>query len=205
MTAGSRAAQADGRTRAATVVDDRRERILDAAETLFAEHGFRNVSVRDVAEAADITHPLIYYYWKSKDGLLAATLERSQRRITELPDDADRQRMAAAIARAALQHNRPYLLMLIRALLDGMPPSDWPGGFPAVAAIVRMATDGLPADETAGTRARVASAVAMLAGWVMIEDALLEMVGLTDADREQGRETLLACIADVLAPALGDG
>lgn len=205
MTAGSRAAQADGRTRAATVVDDRRERILDAAETLFAEHGFRNVSVRDVAEAADITHPLIYYYWKSKDGLLAATLERSQRRITELPDDADRQRMAAAIARAALQHNRPYLLMLIRALLDGMSPSDWPGGFPAVAAIVRMATDGLPADETAGTRARVASAVAMLAGWVMIEDALLEMVGLTDADREQARETLLACIADVLAPALGDG
>ena len=130
MTAGSRAAQADGRTRATTVVDDRRERILDAAETLFAEHGFRNVSVRDVAEAADITHPLIYYYWKSKDGLLAATLERSQRRITELPDDADRQRMAAAIARAALQHNRPYLLMLIHALLDGMPPSDWPGASP---------------------------------------------------------------------------
>ncbi|HTX69398.1 MAG TPA: hypothetical protein VMH50_09665 [Thermoleophilia bacterium] len=45
----------------------------------------------------------------------------------------------------------------------------------------------------------------MLAGWVMIEDALLEMVSLTDADREQARETLLACIADVLAPALGDG
>ena len=61
--------------------DRRRALILQVAERLFAERGFRNVSVRDIADAAGVTHPLIYYYWGSKDGLLAAVTERSQARV----------------------------------------------------------------------------------------------------------------------------
>ena len=79
-----------------------------AAERLFAERGFRNVSVRDIAAEADVTHPLIYYYWSSKDGLLAAVIERSQARMRAAAElDADAPRRVTAIVREYLAHSRP--------------------------------------------------------------------------------------------------
>lgn len=188
--------------RPAPAVDSRRERILDVAERLFAERGARNVTVRDVAAEADVTHPLIYYYWGSKDELLAATLERSQRRVRSVSVDGDRLAVVDALARESLEHNRQYLLTLTRALLDGMQPSEWPGGFPAIDALLRLVLDGAPHEEEAEARARVACGVAMLNGWALIEDALLEVVGLTDGDRQQAREVLFSSLGLVLTSQL---
>jgi AcrR family transcriptional regulator len=181
--------------------DDRRARILDVAERLFAERGYRNVSVRDIAAAAEVTHPLIYYHWGSKEGLLAATLERSQGRVRARLQGSDPVEAAVAAAGETVRHNRRYLLSLTRALLDGMPASDWPGGFPGVEGVIRLLVADVQAhggDETEA-RLRVACAVAMLDGWVLIEDQLLEMVGLAADDRERGRDVLLASIRRVLA------
>lgn len=199
----------DGRAKAAHEPDGaggpdaRRERVIAVAERLFAERGFRNVSVRDIAREAGVTHPLIYYYWGSKKELLAATVARSQSRIRSVRvTDRDRLESVEALARESLEHNRDYLLTLIRALLDGMPPSEWPGGFPAIEAVVRMVTEAVPKAREADARARVAAAVAMTYGWVLVEDALLEIVGLTPGDRDRAREVLLASIRDVVAPSL---
>lgn len=52
------------------------ERILDAAEALFAEHGFAGTSLRDVASAVGIRTPSLYNHFESKDALYAAVLER---------------------------------------------------------------------------------------------------------------------------------
>lgn len=199
----------DGRTAAAHEPDGaggpdgRRERVTAVAERLFAERGYRNVSVRDIAREAGVTHPLIYYYWGSKKELLAATVARSQSRIRSVRvTDRDRLEPIAALARESLEHNRAYMLTLIRALLDGMPPSEWPGGFPAIEASVRMVTDVVPGGRVTDARARVAAAVAMTCGWVLVEDALLEIVGLTPGDRDHAREVLLAAIRDVVAQSL---
>lgn len=53
-----------------------RERLLDAAERLFAERGLDAVSVRDITEAADANTAAIHYHFGSKQDLIAATLER---------------------------------------------------------------------------------------------------------------------------------
>jgi AcrR family transcriptional regulator len=58
------------------VVDDRREQIIDAAMRVFAQKGFARATNRDVAREAGITTGLIYYYFKSKEDLLKATLEK---------------------------------------------------------------------------------------------------------------------------------
>ena len=186
--------------------EKRRGRILLAAERLFAERGFHNVTIRDIAAEADVTHPLIYYYWGSKAGLLAAVNERNQasmRATAELeaaPLDA-----ITGIVRENLTHSRTYLLTVTRALLDGMPPSEWPGGFPGIESVIRLLEDGnragagQEADED--LRALAAVATAMLNGWVLLEDPLLEIVGLSAADRERAREVLVESIRRVLAPA----
>lgn len=52
-----------------------RERILLAALHLFSANGYNTVSMREVAAAAEISKPMLYYYFESKQGLLEALLD----------------------------------------------------------------------------------------------------------------------------------
>ena len=52
------------------------ERILDAAEALFARSGFNGVSIKDIATAADVDSSLLHYYFASKAGLYSAAIAR---------------------------------------------------------------------------------------------------------------------------------
>jgi AcrR family transcriptional regulator len=61
-----------------------RERILDAAERLFAERGFYGVSVRDVTGAAAVDVALVAYHFGNKQGLLDAVF---MRRAADLNDE----------------------------------------------------------------------------------------------------------------------
>lgn len=49
---------------------DNRERIMLAAESLFASQGFSATSVREIVGQAKVTAPVLYYYFGSKDELL---------------------------------------------------------------------------------------------------------------------------------------
>ena len=53
-----------------------RERILDAAELLFAQRGFYGISVRDITGAADVDVALASYHFGNKQGLLEAVFMR---------------------------------------------------------------------------------------------------------------------------------
>ncbi len=52
-----------------------RRRLLDAAATLFAEHGINAVSVDAVADAAERTSGALYAHFGSKQGLLVALMD----------------------------------------------------------------------------------------------------------------------------------
>ena len=56
---------------------------LDAAVTVFAEKGFRETSMDAIAAAADISKPMLYLYYGSKDELFAACLSREGGRFIE--------------------------------------------------------------------------------------------------------------------------
>lgn len=53
-----------------------RERLLDAAEELFAERGFNGVSVREIATAACVNLGVIPYYFGTKENLLKNVFQR---------------------------------------------------------------------------------------------------------------------------------
>ena len=54
---------------------DRRDAIVRAARTVFAENGFDGTSIGDIARVAGTSDGLIYRYFDGKRGLLAAALE----------------------------------------------------------------------------------------------------------------------------------
>ncbi len=57
------------------------QKILDAAEILFAEHGFGEVSVRQVVQEAGVNVASIHYHFGSKEALIEQVLSR---RLTPL-------------------------------------------------------------------------------------------------------------------------
>lgn len=54
--------------------NEARSRIFGAAARLFAERGFGGVSMREIATAARVSKPMLYYYFDSKEGLCRALL-----------------------------------------------------------------------------------------------------------------------------------
>ena len=54
----------------------RKNRILDAAERAFADHCFAGASLRRIVQGAGVNLPTVYYYFGSKEGLLAAVFKR---------------------------------------------------------------------------------------------------------------------------------
>jgi AcrR family transcriptional regulator len=62
--------------------DQTKERILSAAEQLFAGSGFDGVSMRDIGRAAKVPFALITYHFQSKLGLYKALFRRRQDLLT---------------------------------------------------------------------------------------------------------------------------
>ena len=54
-----------------------RQRIVDAARHRFARCGYDAASLREIAAAAGVTKPMVYYYFGSKEGLYRALLEQT--------------------------------------------------------------------------------------------------------------------------------
>ena len=52
-------------------------RILDAALSVFAHHGFSGARLDEIAEAAGMSKPNLLYYFRSKDELYRAVLTRT--------------------------------------------------------------------------------------------------------------------------------
>ena len=55
---------------------DTRNKILDSAEQLFAEHGFHGTSVREITKLSGVQVSLSYYHFESKVAILEAVVDR---------------------------------------------------------------------------------------------------------------------------------
>jgi AcrR family transcriptional regulator len=63
--------------------ETRRERIAEAALKVFAEKGYTGASFGEIAQAADITRPVVYDHFRSKKELYLWLLERERDRAIE--------------------------------------------------------------------------------------------------------------------------
>lgn len=70
-----------------------RRRVLDAAESLMADHGYAGTSMPKIVAAAGIPLSSIYHFFGSKEGVLGAVMERGAQRMADAivppPPDTD--------------------------------------------------------------------------------------------------------------------
>jgi len=80
-----------------------RERILDAASSVFAEHGFAGARVDEIARRAGVNKAMLYYHVGNKRALYSAVLRRNFDRIeTALRDRVPVEGTAAERLQAAI-------------------------------------------------------------------------------------------------------
>lgn len=86
--------------RGTAAVLDSREEILEVATAEFAQHGLAGARVDDIADRTSTSKRMIYYHFKSKDGLYRAVLERCYAGIRSLDSQVD---LEALDPRAAIR------------------------------------------------------------------------------------------------------
>lgn len=64
--------------------NDKRERLVDAADTLFHQQGVSNTTLANIAELADVPLGNVYYYFKSKDAIIMAVVEKRKSYLSSL-------------------------------------------------------------------------------------------------------------------------
>jgi AcrR family transcriptional regulator len=111
-----------------------RELILDATERLMATRGYAATSISDIRKACGLPPSSIYWHFGSKEGVLAAVMERgADRFFAAIPTSEGAEEQLAVLSRLQSQH--PDFLRLFYML--SLERSD----DQAVAAVVRRVRD----------------------------------------------------------------
>ncbi|GLW63510.1 TetR family transcriptional regulator [Actinomadura rubrobrunea] len=108
---------------------ERERQMLDVAEQVFGERGYRGTSMDEIAERCGVSKPMLYEYFGSKDGLLLACIGRAKAELHEVtekamagastPDDVLWRGMLAYFSFID-SHSRPFA-MLLQEPLSGPP------------------------------------------------------------------------------------
>lgn len=67
--------------------NDKRIRLIEAADTLFHRQGVNTTTLANIASLADVPLGNVYYYFKSKESIIMAVIEYRQRMINNLFDE----------------------------------------------------------------------------------------------------------------------
>lgn len=117
----SRSPSSDPPTRRRMSYEDRHQQLLDIAEQLFAEQTYPLTSMEDIARAANVTRPIVYNHFETKEGAFVACIKRIYEThhsglaamIDPLDPPVDQFRAAADYYMTTLGRNEGRWLLLV--------------------------------------------------------------------------------------------
>ncbi|WP_342047582.1 TetR/AcrR family transcriptional regulator [Bacillus sp. OTU530] len=100
--------------------EDRKEQIIDKAVGIFAELGYYKATTAQVAKAVGVTQPYVFHFFKNKEELFKAVIDRAITRIyetftqVEAPSDRLMETMGHAFLQIMESH-RDEIIMVMQA------------------------------------------------------------------------------------------
>jgi AcrR family transcriptional regulator len=182
-------------------VDERRRQLLDAGAQLFTEHTFEEISMRQIADAAGVSKPLLYHYFPSKSDLFTAALAEKADELAQLIEPRDGgapyQQLAAGLDAylAWIEENSQAWSKLMQSAATLPQARVVVEGF-------RQRTMSLVLRELTGQLEPPPVLRTAIHGWLGYMDAaILDWTQEKDLPREKLRDLLLAVFGGVLAAA----
>ncbi len=163
--------------------------ILDAAEELFSRRDPNRVTIREIAEKAGVTHPLVHQYVGSKQDILDAVIRRGAPQRHQIMAEHPDLRDAIPLLIADIVGRRVHSRAILRSAMDGVTThrlrigwtpdeccSDWR---------MRRFERERPRPQPPGAmdpRIVMAAMTALAYGWVGAQDWLMQIFQLEEVD-----------------------
>lgn len=182
-------------------VDERRRQLLDAGAELFAQHSFEEISMREIAEGAGVSKPLLYHYFPSKIDLFKAAVSEKAEELQQLIEPSGEGQAIEQLSQildsylAWIEDNAETWSKLLRSA------ATLPEGRELVEGFRKRTMDLILAQLTEGQKPRPALRIAVK-GWLGYMDAaILDWTEGKDLPRRKLRDLLLAAFGAALMAA----
>ena len=176
--------------------------LIEACTQLFAERGIKAVSIRDIADKANVNSALISRHFGGKDGLVEAVLREMVSRFgsTIEFETAPGEQMLAASIQTIIQ-NPEVMRVFAHMALEGGPTVLSKMHSPYLKETIRQIKIGQDNDElidTVDARVLLACGYAMGLGWAVFRPLLMEIAGLDKRRSKHLREDIIEFWDDII-------
>ena len=112
--------------------EEQKERILQAAMTVFAHNGYSETKMSDIAAAAQVSYGLAYHYFANKEAMFTALIQKALKGALDLMQYArmqpgtpwDRLRWLASEMLRGAQDEPEYEMVVLQALTSSAVPEE---------------------------------------------------------------------------------
>lgn len=162
--------------------------ILDATEKLLLRKGPNKITVREIAEAANIKHPLIHRHFGTKDEVIMAVHFRGIKKVEKTVTGIENIEGNIGKFFEAVKKNRFRQVALARAMIDGVNPHTIQNKFPVMErllALLRKRYAETRSESEFDPEVMTAFLAAAAFGWFLYEPFLLAATGLEDKNKDE--------------------
>jgi AcrR family transcriptional regulator len=164
------------------------EAILQATEELLPKHNPTEISLRQIAEAANVNYSLIHRYFGTKESVIMAAHERILSKVGEQFSTVDRIDGNIGVLFKISGENVSRRTLLARAMLDGADPHLIQHHLPIMQQLIELlrkekSKTENPSEYDPETLAAFFAGSAL--GWFFFEPFLLASTGLDKKDKDE--------------------
>jgi AcrR family transcriptional regulator len=175
--------------------------ILDAAEKLLLVKSPNKITVREIAKAAKIKHPLIHRYFGTKEKVIVAVHARGISKLESLIADIENIEENVEAFFLLTEKSKFRQIALARAMMDGVNPHLIQNQFPVMQHILRLLRKRRENSKSeskydAETITAILGATAL--GWFLYEPFLLASTGLDKSNKDEVRKDVIEFLEEVI-------
>jgi AcrR family transcriptional regulator len=175
--------------------------ILEATEKLLLKHGSTEITVRQIAEAANVKHPMIYRHFGSKHALIMTVHARQVLGAGEALAQVTEIEGNVRTFFDSFDKSRWRQVALARAMIDEVDPRTLQNRFPIMELFVRLLRERLEQNgrKTGFQPEELAAGLsAMAMGWVFFRPFLAASTGLDDRSPEELNDLAVAVLEELI-------
>jgi TetR/AcrR family transcriptional regulator, repressor for neighboring sulfatase len=173
--------------------------ILDATEKLLLKKSPNKISVREIAEAANIKHPLIHRHFGTKDEVVMAVHARNIEKVERKIAKVEKLEGNIATFFEAVKKNKFRQIALSRAMIDGINPRVIQNQFPVMQRLLELLKKRRSESELKfDSEMMTAILGATVLGWFLYEPFLLAATNLEDKNKDEIHQKVTEIIEEII-------
>lgn len=115
------------RGRSELLIKRRKEKIMISTYLTIAEKGYSTITIKDIADRADFSRGLLFYYFNSKEHIFIETLKwvneritkRLERKLSNVMDPCEKMKIKLEDSFLSIKENRLFYLFYLDFLREG--------------------------------------------------------------------------------------